>query len=63
MAAESGAQPAAFGRPDDAGPRVRRAACRDHGIDWQGFDRLLHALPPRPEHLQLRRQGLAIEPA
>jgi hypothetical protein len=63
MAAESGAQPAAFGRPDDVGPRVRRAACRDHGIDWQGFDRLLHALPPRPEHLQLRRQGLAIEPA
>lgn len=63
MAAESGPVPAAFGPPAGAEPSVRRAACRDHGIDWSSFDRLLHALEPRPDQLQLRRLGEAIDPA
>jgi len=63
VAAESGPVPAAFGPPAGAEPGVRRAACRDHGIDWSSFDRLLHALEPRPDQLQLRRRGEAIDPA
>ncbi|MDH4458203.1 MAG: cupin domain-containing protein [Nevskia sp.] len=63
MAAEAGIARPTFKPQARDEPRLRRAACCRHGIDWTSFDRLLHALEPRFEQLQLRLRGEAIDPA